>query len=498
MGGMTKIYARRGTLAAVWLLGAGCIGDVELGGDDASASESSTSTGGPGPDATESPSADTSSDGESGTQTESTTAAAAECDGGVVEGNVVLATQADVEALAGCHAITGWLAIVDDVQSLVPLAGLSEIGGDLLIGVRSVPDADGLHDPPPLTSLAGLDALDAVGGSLELVGLGELPSLEGLQNIERIGGRLRIENCTALADLHGLRNLAVVGTDLWLDGLSMSSFGGLESLAEIGEDGSPGYVQIDANPALVDLAGFEHVVWHDQNGLGLHDNDALIDLSALGTTTELGELLLSSNDALTDLDDLAALERLAGDLNLHDNHALADIGGLGGLQSAAGLNLLGTHAFDDLGGLDGLVELDNVTIADSNLVDFGPLPALAQIGAVTLRGNPELTQLSALVGVTQLAALTIEDDDAFTDLGQLDALAIVDDGLRIVLDDALPQLDAESWAAARQVGGLTKVAANLGWTMPETCPYEDDFECDEPELCAEGTDEHDCGVVPGG
>ena len=31
----------------------------------------------------------------------------------------------------------------------------------------------------------------------------------------------------------------------------------------------------------------------------------------------------------------------------------------------------------------------------------------------------------------------------------------------------------------------------------ETCPYADDGECDEPFLCAEGTDGNDCGSSSG-
>lgn len=509
---MTTASRRKTRLAAAWLLASGCIGDVELGtGEDGSGTgdgsgSSSTATSGTGDP--------TSSDA---TTEVDTTGAPITCTDGVVAGDVLLESQGDADALEGCTTITGSLTIVEDVESLLPLASLREIGGGLYIGPPA--DLEG-PAPPPLTTLAGLEALESIGGDLSIAWLNQLESiaalsnlrvvpgdldiavlfpldsLDGLQNIERVDGRLYLASLFA-QDLGVLSKLGSVGGDLRIEGVLVTDLSGLEALTSIGAPGGDVEVRLEGNPVLESLAGLQNVAWHDGHAVRLLDNPVLVDLGALSSATELRDVTLVSNAALAHVDGFASLATISGQLTFSDNVALADLGGFASLTTVGGLSLTGAHAHTDLAGLDALEHAGNILVELDSLAELGPLPALQTVDELRIAGNETLMELSGLAGVTTLEQLEIEDNAALVSLSGLAGLTSISDGLRIVLNGALPQVDAEAWAMGVTVGGLTKIAGNLGSPPPgPICPWLEDGECDEDELCVEGSDQIDCMGVP--
>jgi hypothetical protein len=120
-------------------------------------------------------------------------------------GDVLVESQADVAALAGCRRLAGALAIRTGVAlDLGPLARLEEVRGDLVVG--------------PTLALGGVDGfggLRAVGGTLRVASNGEatgawFPALERAGAVEVVGN-------TALAELFVPR-LGAVDRDVVIRG----------------------------------------------------------------------------------------------------------------------------------------------------------------------------------------------------------------------------------------------------------------------------------------
>ncbi len=393
----------------------------------------------------------------------------------------------ELAILAGCTDILGSLYIEAGVADLTPLADLRCIAGTLVL-------TGPFDNDSALTSLAGLEALESVGGlrllhlavtslaplaglkdipnQLELAVLPQLTSLEGLHNVEHVG-ELALSGHPSLRDLTGLRGLQRVDTHLSLASLDLLiDLHGLEALAEVGDPGGePSRVTLAGMHALTSADGLGFP-WHAAHAVWISDV-ALPDLSLLAGAVELHSLLLQHNDALLDL---AGLDSLAV---IHDTFTVEK------------------HAA---------------------LTDFGPLPALQQPGDVRLSGLTELTSLSGLAGLTTLGSLVLEDVEALTDLADLSALTQVDRSLElrgdntlgtladlpmltsigghltIVVNPALLQTEAVAWGAAVDVGAYRKIAGNKGDVAPpaDPCPWVEDGECDEDAVCAGGTDKTDC------
>ena len=91
----------------------------------------------------------------------------AQCDGSCLSEGIIFTTQEQIDNFQtnypGCTEIEGDVTIYgDDITNLNGLSVLTSIGGDFLIGHYGYP----YNGNPLLTSLAGLDNLETIGGSL--------------------------------------------------------------------------------------------------------------------------------------------------------------------------------------------------------------------------------------------------------------------------------------------------------------------------------------------
>lgn len=418
--------------------------------------------------------------------------------GGVVScplDDIVLHTQDDAAALAGCADAFGDLTIACDLSDLTPLADLRQVAGTLRIVGRGEDDSR------------------------------VLTSLEGLHNIEHIGGSLGIEHCDTLTDLNGLRGLKrIEGRGLWLSDLGLTTLHGLESLAVVGvPGGEPSRVRLEALPSLASLDALS-LAWHDTNEFQLIGT-GVSDLATFAGVTTLHGVRLVDNESLTDLTGLESLAVVTDYLYLHHNYALADISALANLQSLGDLYLRGAQPFSSLAPLTALTSIDDIIIIDSLLEDLD-IPALQQVGPVQLQGNERLAGLSILAGRTSLQDLVIDrtaladlsdlsalttvvhdleirDNHALGSLAEVAAITTVHGRLVVAANPELPQVDALAWGQAISVGLDRKIAGNKGDGPPlAPCPWEGDGDCDVAEyggvdLCAPEEDVTDCTVGGG-
>lgn len=145
---------------------------------------------------------------------------------------------------------------------------------------------------------------------LALASLPLLTSLSGLGRITTLGNGLVLENLPALSSLAGLST-----ANLTLRNLTLSDIPQLKSLEELFNTGSgsliPASLKLTYLPALVSLKGLEGFT--EVSNLVILHNGALSDVRALSTTKFTGPLLFVDDNG--SLCDFAGLQDTAAQVN---------------------------------------------------------------------------------------------------------------------------------------------------------------------------------------
>jgi hypothetical protein len=264
-----------------------------------------------------------------------------------VSGDVRAETQEQVDALAGCEEIGGFLHI----EGAAPL------------------------------DLTPLNALRFVHGTLSLFGL---DSLAGLEGVERVSG-VNLRDLS-VADLTPLANLTSADAVPRAERL----------LRENGQSASGGLTVLRCN-ALKDLSGLENV--NDWTHFDIGGNESLTSLDGVTVPPVLGQLSLSQNPALTDVSALSTLE----DVDSFDITAVG-IQSFGDLllETADEVSLIGNPALTDLDGLARLATVRSLRIEDNDSLIRIDLPALGisvnTLDEVWITGNAVLPAVPPLRG----------------------------------------------------------------------------------------------------
>jgi hypothetical protein len=205
--------------------------------------------------------------------------------------------------------------------------GVTDLGG--LWCVRSVALGLAIQDAPDLTTLHGLDGVTDLGA----LSLGHLPALRdtsGLSALARVAGDIGIWNVPALPALALPSLLWVEGDVIVQDAPELDQIDDLRSLG-----GLQGGLRLQGD-GLTDLSGLDRLgrVVGPVHLTGLQGEAALDGLTRL---SEAGGLSVETAPGLLDVDGLADLRRVRGDLVLADLPDLEDLSGLHGLQQVDGM-----------------------------------------------------------------------------------------------------------------------------------------------------------------
>jgi Leucine-rich repeat (LRR) protein len=374
--------------------------------------------------------------GDGGTTTEIAPRGARCADSTLVDGAVVAQSQEDLAALAGCEEIHGDFQVVSFVGAdLTPLSALRSVEGELRLGARvgdpvrpaidgvpaekvtpTVPLAQQLDDVRRgvdwLTSLAGLESLESV-GSLTLYRT-SVPSLEPLSHLRNLGsnrtgtasGQLAVIDTQELRDLSGLEHAA-----------------GLRAL------------DIESNDDLESLAGLN--VPSNLDEILIYTNRALSDIDALAPLTTVGTFSLSRT-GVENLDALSALS-VVQTFQISNNRQLRDATGLSGLTTVTELDFQGNPAletlpsFSMLTGYSGAFDLaiNNNDSLESVALDFTwgheQGVAYSRVDSIRISDNKALVSILSPVGIALATAfeasynpsLTELDLSSFTSLSEL-------------------------------------------------------------------------------
>ncbi|HHM21155.1 MAG TPA: hypothetical protein ENJ20_03935, partial [Bacteroidetes bacterium] len=270
-------------------------------------------------------------------------------------GNVILLSQADVDAFPGCQVIDGLLSIEgSDITDLTPLQSLEEITGRLNI-------ANNLS----LTSLHGLHNLKKI-GLLFIHGNPLLESISSLGNVtDGALNSLVIEYCPVLQSLHGLEGITGCND-----------------------------VRFLKNDALHDLSGLQNLIICRGN-FHLNGHLSLENLNGLDNLREIqGDLVINDNDALTDLSALSNLKTIKGSLSLVNDHLLPSLDGLHNLYILNGFNLSDNAAIKQVDALSNITNINDKLLVRnndslSNCCGLYPLLSNNGVGGfIEIYGNP--------------------------------------------------------------------------------------------------------------
>ena len=206
-------------------------------------------------------------------------------------------------------------ALLSDLQGLV---SLTVIGTNQAGQLR-------IADNPLLTSLNGLQNLNAVFGTLVISGNPSLQTLSSLDNLATII-TLSLSNNNNLQDLTGLGNLTSLG-NLILSGSSSNTFqlSGLLSLNTIGS------LRLSNLSQLKNLSGLESVAV--TGDVYIEQNASLENLNGLQGSITLGQINIFSNPALTSLTGMENVTKIFDGLRINDNPVLSDLNALSNLKT---------------------------------------------------------------------------------------------------------------------------------------------------------------------
>ena len=296
------------------------------------------------------------------------------------------------------------------LTSLEGLSSLTTIDGDFILSAN-------------LPNLQGLDQLRTIGGSLKLSQeASELESLVGLASLESIGGDLSFLEYT-LEDFTGLANLKTIGGEIsFIASGGTVNFNGLSALESVGGlalRGSfiPDFVGLSALTTITGQVAIEAGTGGVGSFRGLESletisGDFLLELTdkfegweGLNNLRRIGgdlQILLGTFDNLAGLE---SLEEIDGTFRVELSQ-VESLQGLSSLQWVGGLSLVSLDVLTSSAGLEALRQIDgDINIDRTAITNVSALEGVERVGgAVNIIGN---LNLSACCVLPELAERTI-------------------------------------------------------------------------------------------
>ncbi len=390
------------------------------------------------------------------------------CDA-VCEGDFVVETQADLNALAGCVEVDGNLEITSAERTLTleSLRGLERVSGRMRIAGTALRDlsdlkqlrevggpldiynnsflesvtglyglqragALSLEDNPPISVIRGFDSLVEV-GALRIQGNRDLRRVWGFNSLARATGPLHID---VKGDIQGFNRLESTLGSVTLTGRDRSTtpnrIDGFAQLRSLGEDPTS-VLSLSAES----IAGFDHLGPDWGHGLrvsafhveGLPDietvaGDVEIEVfarrtpeaeppepwDALGFVQSwraVGGDLVVGGAGLTSLAYFGALESVGGELDVGGAFGFSDVGGFFALAEARGITLRVGPEAAHLYGFEALQHTGELAIVPPPDVDAGRLETITGFDQLhTVDGPLVFRDLPGLTRITGFSSLT--------------------------------------------------------------------------------------------
>jgi len=226
------------------------------------------------------------------------------CDTSICQGDVILQTQAEVDAFCGCTVIEGNLRIGKLIFDILSPSSLISSDVHSLANLHQLERVKGYVSilNTELSDLEGLNKLKQVGSNLALGGNKKLLSLEGLENLTTAEGIFSLTYSLLVDNLDALQNLTSIGTQIIIhDNTQLKSIKGLSSV----QSNSYERIIIRDNPVLERLDGLEK-------------------LQFINGRPCCTSLLFQRNNSLINIDALQNIQLIKGTLSIKGNQRLMD------------------------------------------------------------------------------------------------------------------------------------------------------------------------------
>ena len=377
---------------------------------------------------------------------------------GCPTGDVIISSQADIDALEGCTEINGDLIIdgnnitdgPETITDLSPLNDLTNITGD--ISINFLPEVTALPTFESLTQLNGsysvqnlalVEALPNFPNQAIINGnllFGNLPLVEelpaGLANVTTLNGGYIISGLPLITTLPNLPNQAVMNGNVQFGNLPLitSLPAGLNLLTEVNpgldveenpiNEGTLSLFQLPETVTLPNFTNLETVTNLSLNQLpqsvfpsfdnlttirrnfNLIGNQNITDFTGFSNILSDAEGLTISIQANPSLEIIDAFDGIPSvrQILLANNTSLLEINGFDALEDTERLAI----AFDNnnaaLEGFENITKIGWLQLLASNLTSVDFLPNLEHIyGAITIQSNSNLVDTPSLNGVTYLS-----------------------------------------------------------------------------------------------
>jgi len=385
------------------------------------------------------------------------------CDTSICQGDVILETQAEVDAFCGCEVIEGDVYIGDreqgapgplsNIEDLSNLAGVKNIKGSLVIFQTMV------------SSIEPLKELSNIGNSLSILWNPNIKLLDGLENLKNIGNQLTIESNDLLINLDALNQLKETNR-ISISGKSINSLLGLQNLQSNKLTG----LSIINCDELISLEGLENIDSVIGTGLGLNTltiaaNDKLENLNALSNFKFVDEVFtIDQNPLLSNccsivhlIDDNPDNGQVLGSINISNNlqfcNSIEEI--LQYCQSTEpcdtsicqGDVILETQA--DVDAFCGCEVIEgNLTIGlfsgKSDINSLLALNALKRVNGIISIINTNIKDLTGLNQLTIIETIGVVTNDSLVSLKGLESLRIINETITIINNNNLEEINALS------------------------------------------------------
>ena len=328
---------------------------------------------------------------------------------------IVMTTTMMSARVEATDSVAGVLTVGDLVISgnnATSLVGVQHVAGDLVITNAS--------------TLAGLEKLKIVEGSLEIRDNPTLTTLDGLQNLQCVGDSLEIKRNDGINSLSGLSKLEAVGGDLHVGwNKNLNSLQNLQNLVSLGEN-----LMIEGNDNLSSLWGV-HGLTRVENAT-IASNEKLLSLAGLALSEVKGDFSAVRNENLMSLQGLESLTRVDGNLMIETGgtflalKSLTTVGGNFTLESKDDVLAALKSVDNDLSPLLAEKVKFEAVLNDDNAVAKAGFAAAERGGIFpgSLRIEENVTSLTGLSGIKGIKGdlVTYENKNSIPSFAGLEAL----------------------------------------------------------------------------
>jgi len=345
--------------------------------------------------------------------------------------NLTNQTQIDtfLNANPNCTIIEGRLRVrvVDgnDLINLNSLLQITEVQGDLYLELST--------STSTVEQLEGLNSLTTIGGSLTILNSGSLKSLDGLQNLTSIGGGISIHQNENLESLSGLDNLKSIG-----GGISISSNRNLKNLTGLGGlEFLGGYLSVDLTESMEGFAPLDTLT-----GLSL-EGCSIPSIAGLESVVHIKEdFFVVACNGLTDFAGLANLETIGGNFTIERVPGLTSFAMPNLVEIGGGLDLRDNESLQNFEGLENLQTVGSLGVSENRILEnFQGLANLQTTGSLGITENPMLQSFEGLNALTTITgAINISNNPVLVNFDGFESLTTIGGAFEIINNDLLESI----------------------------------------------------------